>query len=63
MADLPPKRVLMPRMPDGVVATGSSLSTLRRMEREGVLTPIRLRPNGKVYYAVEEIEALAKKEK
>ena len=37
---------------------GISLSTIIRIEQEGRLKPIRLRPGGTVFYAVEQIDAL-----
>ncbi len=36
-----------------------SRTTWWRMERDGTITPIRLRPNGRKFYSVDELQRLA----
>ena len=56
------QRLLYSREQAGHALGGVSISTIIRLEREGVLTPIKLLPektNAQTFYRVEEIEALA----
>ena len=54
-----PKKLLYKRATAAEILD-ESISSLIRMEQEGRLTPVILRPNGVVHYRAEDIEALAK---
>jgi hypothetical protein len=56
------RRLLYSREQAGHALGGVSISTVIRLEREGVLTPIKLLPkrtSAQTFYRVEEVEALA----
>jgi hypothetical protein len=59
MTTIKPKRLLYKRA-TAAHMLDESVSSLIRMEEEGRLTPVILRPNGVVHYRAEEVEALAK---
>jgi predicted DNA-binding transcriptional regulator AlpA len=40
---------------------GTSVATVRRLERDGLLKPIRLRRNGNVFFRLSDIYALIEK--
>lgn len=54
--------LLVSRRNAAIMLGDVSLATLRRMEKDGILIPIRLRPNaptGEVYYKIENVHAVA----
>ena len=61
----PVRRLLYSREQTAEVLGGISISSIIRLEREGVLTPIKLhkdRPCSQVFHRVEEVEALAREQ-
>jgi hypothetical protein len=53
-----PKKLLYKRA-TAAALLDESVSSLIRMEQDGRLTPVVLRPNGVVHYPAEQVEALA----
>jgi hypothetical protein len=47
-------QILLSRRDTALLLGRIDVSTVRRLEREGKLTAIRLRKNGRVYYALDE---------
>jgi hypothetical protein len=56
--NLPEQPVLVPRKLAREMLGGISERTIRRMEKDQILTPYRLRPGGKVYYRLQDLLAL-----
>ena len=58
--DKSPQQLLISRQ-DAARKLGCCAMTLTRLEKDGVLTPIRLsrKPTGRVFYRVSQIEMLA----
>lgn len=54
-----PKQVLCDSRAARHIIGDPSRTTFWRMERDGVVTPIRLRPNGRKMYRVDELQRLA----
>src|SRR5262245_23048972 len=60
MGKFEPERLLQPRRQSCVMLGGISLSSVIRLERAKLLTPIKLRPGGQVFHESEEVRGLVR---